>query len=44
MKIVIDNNRVVAALVKDSTTRQILFDKMFEFVSPDHIIKRDRKK
>ena len=37
MKVVIDSNRVIAALVKDSTTRGILFDKNFDFVAPDYI-------
>ena len=35
MKLAVDSNRVIAALVKDSTTRKILFDKNFEFVTPD---------
>ncbi|MBI2583317.1 MAG: PIN domain-containing protein [Candidatus Aenigmarchaeota archaeon] len=39
MKIVVDTNRIIAALVKDSTTREILFDRNFEFVTPDHTIK-----
>lgn len=38
MKIVIDTNRIIAALVKDSTTRKILFDKRFEFVTPDYTL------
>jgi len=33
MKIVIDSNRVIAALIKESTTREILFDKNFEFIA-----------
>ena len=37
MRIVIDSNRVIAALIKDSTTRKILFDKNFDFVAPDYI-------
>ena len=37
MKIVIDSNRVIAALIQDSTTRQILFDKNFEFFAPEYI-------
>src|SRR3989338_8856333 len=37
MKIVIDSNRVIAALIKDSTTRNILFDDKFEFIAPDTI-------
>ncbi len=35
MKIAVDTNRVIAALVKDSTTRKILFDRNFEFVTAD---------
>ena len=38
MKVVIDSNRVIAALIKDSTTRKILFDNNFEFIAPDSII------
>lgn len=37
MKIVIDSNRVIAALIKDSTTREILFNKNFEFFAPEFI-------
>src|SRR3989344_8877060 len=37
MKIVIDSNRVIAALVKESTTREIIFDKTFEFFAPEYI-------
>lgn len=37
MRIVIDSNRVVAALIKESTTREILFNKDFEFIAPDFI-------
>ena len=38
MRIVIDANRIIAALVKESTTRDILFDKNFEFLAPDYTI------
>ncbi len=38
MKNVVDTNRIIAALVKDSTTRSILFDKNFEFITPDYTI------
>lgn len=38
MRIVIDANRAIAALLKDSTTRQILFCWNFEFVAPEHIL------
>jgi len=37
MKIVVDSNRVIAALIKEGTTREILFDKKFEFIAPDFI-------
>ncbi|MEK6927032.1 MAG: PIN domain-containing protein [Nanoarchaeota archaeon] len=37
MKIVIDCNRVIASLIKDSTTREILFSNLFEFYSPDFL-------
>jgi len=38
MKILVDANRIVAALLKQSTTRNILLDEAFEFVSPDYIL------
>ena len=37
MKIVIDSNRVVASLLKDSTTREILFNRSFDFFAPEFI-------
>lgn len=37
MKIVVDSNRIIAALIKDSTTRSILLDEIFEFYAPEHI-------
>ncbi|MDP4039133.1 MAG: PIN domain-containing protein [Candidatus Pacearchaeota archaeon] len=43
MKIVVDSNRVIAALIKESTTREILFGKDFEFVAPDFIMNEVRK-
>ena len=36
MKILVDTNRIVAALVQKSTTRDIFFDEYFEFVTPDY--------
>lgn len=38
MKIVIDTNRIISALVKDSTTRSILFDRNFEFITSDYTL------
>jgi len=37
MKVVIDSNRAIAALIKDSTTREILFDSYFELFAPEFI-------
>ncbi len=38
MKILIDTNRIIASLVKDGTTRDILFDEFFEFVTPEYTL------
>ncbi len=38
MKVVIDCNRVIAALLKDSTTREIIFTAKVIFVAPDFIL------
>jgi len=35
MRILIDTNRIIAALIKNSTTRSILLDENFELVTPD---------
>ena len=43
MKIVMDSNRVLAAMIKESTTREILFDKTFEFIAPEYIVSEIRK-
>jgi predicted nucleic acid-binding protein len=37
MTIVVDSNRIVAALIKDSTTRGILFNNTFEFIAPEFV-------
>ena len=37
MDLVIDSNILFAALLKDSTTRTILFNKKFEFIAPSYI-------
>ncbi|MCS4541250.1 MAG: PIN domain-containing protein [Euryarchaeota archaeon] len=37
MKIVIDANMIIAALVKDSKAREIIMSNKFEFVSPDFV-------
>ena len=38
MKVVVDANRIIAALSKEGTTREILFDDFFEFVTPDFTV------
>lgn len=43
MKIVIDANMVIAALVKGSAARKIIINGKFEFVSPDFVIDEIRK-
>ena len=37
MKLIIDSNRLFAALIKDSTAREILFEESFEFFAPEFI-------
>jgi len=37
MMIVVDSNRIVAALLKDSTTRGILFNHKFDFIAPEFV-------
>ncbi len=38
MRILVDTNRIIAALVKVGITREILFDENFEFVTPDYTV------
>ena len=38
MKVVIDCNRIIAALIKESTTRNIIFNKNFNFFAPNYIL------
>jgi len=37
MRIIIDSNRVIASLIKNSTTREILFDNHVQFFAPSYI-------
>mgnify|MGYP001618687764 CR=1 FL=1 len=37
MKIVIDSNRIIAALIKEGTTREIIFTETIDFIAPDFI-------
>ena len=43
MKVVVDSNRVIAALLKDSTTREILYNDQFEFIAPELMIEEITK-
>lgn len=37
MKIIVDSNRVISSLIKNSTTREILFNKEFQLFAPENI-------
>ncbi len=37
MRLVIDTNRIMAGLLKDSTSRRIILHRSFEFFAPDYI-------
>jgi len=37
MRIIIDSNKIIAALIKDHTIRDIIFDEKFEFFAPSFI-------
>lgn len=43
MKIVIDVNRVLSALIRDSTTRKIILNSQFEFYFPEPSLEKIRK-
>ncbi len=46
MMVVVDSNRIIAALLKDSTTRSLLFNETFDFISPEFVkeeIKKHKK-
>lgn len=43
MKIIIDANRIIASLIKRSTTREIILDKSFEFFTPDFTLSEIEK-
>lgn len=38
MKLVIDTNRIIAAMIRDGASRKILFSETLDFVSPDTAI------
>lgn len=37
MRIIVDANRFIAALIKDGTTRNLFFEQDFEFFAPEYI-------
>jgi|SRR3989344_2390715 len=39
MKIVVDANRIIAALIKSGTTRDILLSEDFDFTSPEFVLR-----
>ncbi|MBI5636118.1 PIN domain-containing protein [Candidatus Micrarchaeota archaeon] len=43
MKLVIDTNRIIAALICDGASRKILFDNRFKLVSPERALLEVRK-
>lgn len=43
MKIVVDSNRIIASMLKDSITRQILFNKKFRFIAPSYVLSEIKK-
>ena len=43
MKIVIDTNMIIAALVKDSKAREVIMSNKFGFVSPDFVLEEVNK-
>ena len=37
MRFIVDNNIIISAMIRDATTRNILLNNSFQFVSPDFI-------
>ncbi|MCX6666381.1 MAG: PIN domain-containing protein [Euryarchaeota archaeon] len=38
MKLVIDTNKIIAALIKNGLSRQIITNPIFSFITPDHTL------
>lgn len=38
MKVIIDTNKIISSLIRDGISRKILFNKNFEFFTPDYSI------
>ena len=43
MKLVIDSNRVMAGLIKDSFTRMIILHEDLDFIAPEHLLSEIEK-
>jgi len=43
MKLIIDTNRIIASLIKDSLSRQIINYPLLEFITPDHTLQELNK-
>ena len=43
MKLIVDSNRILSALIKDGLTRKLLFSKEFEFYTPDYVLEEVRE-
>ena len=43
MKLVIDSNRVMAGLIKDSVTRMIILNEDLDFIAPEHLLTEIQK-
>ena len=43
MKLVVDSNILIASLLKDGITRNLLMDAPIEFLSPEHMLEEIRK-
>jgi predicted nucleic acid-binding protein len=43
MKLVVDTNRIIAALIKDSANRKVLFSDVFDFFTPQEALNEVRK-
>lgn len=43
MRVVVDSNRIIASMLKDSTTREILFNDHFDFIAPEFLIEEIAK-
>lgn len=43
MRLVIDSNRLVAGILKDSISRRIILNERFEFYSPDYLVVEVKK-